>query len=185
MVKIYYLMDPETNQIRYVGKTVSTLRERLYSHIYNTKIKTHKSGWIKSLKTRGLKPTIELIEEVSDDIWADEERFYISYFRFLGFDLTNMSDGGELDNTGKKFSKETVGKMSRAQLGKRHTLESKNKMSISKSGEGNHSSKLTRSQVEEIRKKYIPREYSYAKIATEYGVATATIQNIIEKRHWR
>ncbi len=185
MVKIYYLLDPETNQVRYIGKTISTLRDRLYSHISNTKIKTHKSDWIKSLKNRGLRPLIELIDEVSDDKWADEERFYISYLRFVGCDLVNMSEGGEPDNTGKRFSEETRMKMSKSQIGKKHLQASRDSMSKSKMGEGSYSAKLTWADVAEIRGKYLPHKYSAPKLAREYNVSTSSIRDILAKKTWR
>lgn len=51
--------------------------------------------WMRSLANQGLKPKIELVDEVSDENWIEEEQFYISYFRFLGFRLTNLTEGGE------------------------------------------------------------------------------------------
>lgn len=42
---IYVLKDPETKEIRYVGKTVSSLQKRLKQHIYDTKkSKNHRSN---------------------------------------------------------------------------------------------------------------------------------------------
>lgn len=185
MVRIYCLLDPETKQVRYVGKTISSLRDRLYSHISNTKIKTHKSDWIRGLKNRGLRPLIELIDEVSDDKWPEEERFYISYLRFLGCDLVNMSEGGEQDNTGKKVSDETRKRMSIAQIGKKHSQQAKNNMSRSKMGEGSYSSKLTWADVLEIRRKYVPHKYTAPKLAKEYGVSLISIREIIAFKTWR
>jgi len=48
-------------------------------------------------------------------------------------------------------------------------------------GETNGKSKLTEQQVREIREKYIPREYTYKKLAEEYGVVYSTIGYIINK----
>lgn len=44
--------------------------------------------------------------------------------------------------------------------------------------------KLTREQVIEIRKKYIPRTYGTTKLAEEYGVNNKTIWNIVNYRKW-
>ena len=48
---IYSLSDPNTGEIRYVGKTYNQLRKRLYSHLNECKTgnKSHKINWIKSL----------------------------------------------------------------------------------------------------------------------------------------
>lgn len=95
-VFIYSLSNPETDEIRYVGKTKLFLAKRLSQHIANIKkLGNYKcKSWIKSLQKRGLQPKIELIEEVSAETWEAEEIFYISYFKYLGFKLTNHSEGG-------------------------------------------------------------------------------------------
>mgnify|MGYP000868966053 CR=1 FL=1 len=52
---IYCLRCPETNEVRYVGQTISKLENRLKNHIYETKrnlklgkLLTHKENWIKN-----------------------------------------------------------------------------------------------------------------------------------------
>jgi len=51
-------------------------------------------------------------------------------------------------------------------------------------GESNGRSKLTWNEVRDIRQKYIPRLYSCSKLAKEYNVCTATINNIIVGKVW-
>lgn len=93
-VKIYALIDPITLEIRYIGKTIRSLYDRFYQHFSNLKENTYKCNWIKSLRKRGLRPIIELIEEVEFEEWENMEKFYISYFRYIGCDLTNHAEGG-------------------------------------------------------------------------------------------
>lgn len=45
--------------------------------------------------------------------------------------------------------------------------------------------KLTREQVEEIRKKHIPKVYGKAKLAKEYGVSRSVIYRIIKGQSWK
>lgn len=52
-------------------------------------------------------------------------------------------------------------------------------------GEKNHSSKLTKEQVLEIRSKYYPREYVCRKLAEEYLVPHQTIHKIVTKQTWK
>lgn len=52
-------------------------------------------------------------------------------------------------------------------------------------GERQWRAKLTQSQVDKIRAKYIPRKYSTHKLAIEYGVNQQTIWAIIANRTWR
>ena len=44
--------------------------------------------------------------------------------------------------------------------------------------------KLSLKQVEEIKSKYIPKKYTYQKLADEYGVHYRTIWNIINKENY-
>lgn len=49
---IYVLKDPDTNEIRYVGKTIKPLDSRLANHIYHAKKPKHRNkrlNWIRSL----------------------------------------------------------------------------------------------------------------------------------------
>jgi hypothetical protein len=131
---VYTLSDPRTGAIRYVGQTSRTLRCRLTEHIQDVKrSRRYSSNWIKSLG--GLEPVIELVEICATQEDADEaEAFYIEYFRFLGFSLTNLTGGGKgtvkdvvvtekmrelarTKNLGKKLSPETRAKISAARSG--------------------------------------------------------------------
>ena len=107
---IYKLIDPESNKIRYIGLTFNTLKQRLKSH-YNENSKSHKCFWIKKLKSKGLKPIIEPIEENigSYEKACEKEIYYIEYYRSNGHKLTNQASGG---NKNKKMSDETRNKMS-------------------------------------------------------------------------
>lgn len=91
---IYGLVDPRTEQIRYVGKTVEKLRRRLKSHIVARNLKYPVNRWVKKLFDAGLRPDIFEIETV-DACWQDAEQFWISYFRCVGADLLNLAPGGD------------------------------------------------------------------------------------------
>ena len=107
---IYKLIDPITNEIRYIGLTFNELKQRLKSHC-SEKSKSHKSNWIQSLRNKGLRPIIESIEDdiLSYDEVCDKEIFYINKYKLEGHKLTNMASGG---NKNKKMSDETRNKMS-------------------------------------------------------------------------
>jgi len=97
-IKIYTLSDPITNQIRYIGQTKNSLEDRLRGHLKG-KGKTYRVHWINSLKKKGLVPNIELIEEVDKSVGSQTEIYWILMFRFWGFNLTNLTDGGETSTT--------------------------------------------------------------------------------------
>jgi hypothetical protein len=89
---IYGLCDPRNGELRYVGKTRNP-RRRLSRH--TTELKNdYRSNWIRSLLSDGFKPEMFIIEDVSDDKWDEAERFWISYFKYIGANLTNLSGGG-------------------------------------------------------------------------------------------
>lgn len=93
--RIYVLRDPRTNEVRYVGKTVKSLAERLSGHINHAgRVKSPRGSWIISLAQQGLTPIIEEIE-VAGDNWADRERYWIAHYRSTTGKLTNICDGGE------------------------------------------------------------------------------------------
>lgn len=106
-VFIYTLSHPITNEIRYIGKTKQSLYNRYADHISiknnRNKLNYHSKNWIKSLLKDNLKPKIELLDIVDEFNWEIEEIFYISYFRYLGFNLINYQKGGKKGNTGLKW----------------------------------------------------------------------------------
>lgn len=95
LVKIYVLIDPRYNAVRYVGWTSKSLKIRLRSHLdeINSKKKTHKINWLRELHKNNLTPAIEEIESVTYSIKDEREKYWISYY---GRDnLVNGTDGGE------------------------------------------------------------------------------------------
>lgn len=165
IVYIYQLIDPTTMQVRYIGKTVTKLSDRLKVHLHQSKKAkrhTYKEAWIKGLMNRGLKPVIELIEECNSFNWVEREKYWIGYARQNDWPITNLSEGGDgfhgVRHTeswkrnlsermkgnklgvGKKWSDEQRAKMHRVAWNKgnrggKHSDETKAKMSASKTGQ--------------------------------------------------
>jgi len=94
MVFIYTLSDPISKEIRYVGKTNYALKDRLAKHLC-TKERNHRGNWIKSLLNKNLKPVIDLLEIVADKDWQFIEQYWIAQFKAWGFNLVNLTKGGE------------------------------------------------------------------------------------------
>lgn len=96
---IYALRDPQSNEIRYVGKTVRTAHRRLRRHLaesYLQQSSTHKNRWLRSLLKLGLEPIIEILQECSSlSELAEAERDHIARLRCAGVRLTNATDGGD------------------------------------------------------------------------------------------
>lgn len=96
---IYGLVDPRTQQLRYIGKTVRQPVRRLATHLWQarkSKRKRHVLAWFSALEAEGLTPEIVEIEVVAPfGDWEEAEQFWIAYFRFVGADLCNLTIGGE------------------------------------------------------------------------------------------
>lgn len=93
-VNIYTLSDPETGEIRYVGKTVCTLKKRLRDHInLSQKNEYYSARWIRSLVSKNLEPIMRLIEICDENNWEEREKYHIAEMRKT-CDLTNVLDGG-------------------------------------------------------------------------------------------
>jgi len=95
-IYIYTIKDPRDYQIKYIGKTID-INRRFKEHLQDSYLKanTYKNNWIKKLLSENLQPIFEVVEECCEDIWEERERFWISYYKEIGFNLTNMCDGGE------------------------------------------------------------------------------------------
>ena len=120
IVYIYGLVDPLTNQLRYVGKSVNP-KSRLRRHIADRNINdSYKDRWIRSLNEKSLKPTLLIIDVVNKNEWVYWEQFYISYFKFIGFNMVNGAIGGDEppSTKGRKHTEESKLKMSRSKKGK-------------------------------------------------------------------
>lgn len=135
MTKIYTLKHPDTQEIRYVGKTVQQLKYRLATHISRSKKYRYAyvNCWIYSLLQEGKKPLIELIEEIEDNLWEEREIYWIQYYSSRTR-LTNFQLGGGHSNIGKELKEEHRKAISESLKGKPRDEETKRKISESHKG---------------------------------------------------
>lgn len=129
---IYGLVDPETSELRYVGKSSIGLKRGHQKH------SAHCENWRKSLRARNLKPKVIVIEDLTSygESLNEREKHWIAYHRSQGASLTNLTVGGDgyvlspehrakllAANTGRICSSETRLKISLANIGKKRTPE--------------------------------------------------------------
>ena len=109
-VKIYVLKNPKTDNIHYVGRSLNPdSRYRVHIHgAKKKKKKNKKEAWICSLLNEGLRPKLEIIDNVNENNAVEKEKFWIEYY-FKICDLKNSRDYFENDYL---FSEETRKKMS-------------------------------------------------------------------------
>jgi ribosomal protein S17 len=138
--KIYALTETD-GKIRYIGKTVFSLRKRFLGHLWEarTGVVGYKNNWIRSLLKRGFAPSIIEIGEVEGD-GCKEEIAWIKYFRDEGVDLTNRTGGGD-GASGYKHTGESLQKMSLIHKGRpspckgrHHSKEAIQKMRLAHKG---------------------------------------------------
>ena len=152
--KVYVLICPVENIVRYIGITKLSLKERLRHHC-KEKGKTHKIHWIKSLQKQKKKPYIKMLySKLSKEIACKKEIELIKEYREKkDARLTNIAKGGnigpEVDNKGEnnpmygkvgslkgKFGKDHPA------FGRKHTKEAIEKMKKS----------FTKDRIEKLRK---------------------------------
>lgn len=121
MTFIYALIDPFSNEIRYIGKA-SCVSKRYNQHInfaLRGECRYAVTRWVRELIDSGVKPDIFVLEETNDNDWVESEKFWIKYCRDRGCDLVNSNEGGQAGakpgtGLGRKFTDEHRRRMSEA-----------------------------------------------------------------------
>lgn len=128
-VYIYALIDPDTNNIRYIGKTIYP--QLRYSEHLNKKCSNkHKDNWIALLKKNNKVPIFKIMEVINSDDWKEREKYYIKLYKNT---LVNLSEGGNggfhSDDANKKRSLKLKGKptnrLTKGFTGGKHTKKIK------------------------------------------------------------
>lgn len=94
MVEIYALTDPESGEVRYIGKA-NNAQKRLKAHLSETRRKTPLYCWIQSLRARGLVPGLKIIALCPSGEWKNEEIKAINAERLINPKLLNIAEGGD------------------------------------------------------------------------------------------
>ena len=123
---IYGLIDPRTNEIRYVGQSTcgtKRIKQHFYPSHYKSRKKRHVYNWINQLLCINLKPEYIILQELQqcENIKNEldtAECTWIKKLRDSGNNLTNLTDGGG-GSIGYKASAESRAKMSVAKKGKK------------------------------------------------------------------
>lgn len=145
---IYALCEPDSDTIRYVGKSDNPKR-RFWDHLAtSTRATTHLGNWLRLLKGTGKLPLLEVLDEVPRPQWKFWEREYIRVFRAIGINLVNGTDGGD----GVVPTPETREKMlgpNNPMFGKKHSLETRRR--IAEAGRGRVCSEETREKMRRFK----------------------------------
>ncbi len=129
---IYCLVDPRTDDVRYVGMA-KDVRHRVWQHMYYNRGGSHKVNWINALKRADLEPRAYILEVCRGDEWKEAEVRWISHYRTVGLGLTNATDGGD-GVTGFKCNDEQRERRASVNRGRVRSDEFKKKVSAALSG---------------------------------------------------
>lgn len=192
-VYIYGLKDPRDCQIKYIGKTINIDRRiKEHNQIHRNK-KSKKNSWITHLIRNGMQPIMEVLEECEESRWIEREKYWIKYYQGLGFDLKNMTSGGE-SNHGYIFTEEDRLKLSKSQKLRHKTnpVTKETRVKLSKKAKENLNGldnlKLgsKKSQIPIIQKtkdgKIIKEWESLQKVADELGIERSNISHCLRGR---
>lgn len=93
---IYALCEPETLEVRYVGKA-SDPQVRYRRHLQPSELKpeTHRTHWIRELLANEQRPALVILEEVKAERWQERERYWIEFYLAQGARLVNTAEGGQ------------------------------------------------------------------------------------------
>jgi hypothetical protein len=94
-VEIYGLFDPDTDELRYIGKA-NNAGKRLKTHLQDCKTRARPvNHWVRSLIKTGKLPVMRVLETVPADEWEQAERKLIAKYRGSA-NLLNLADGGAM-----------------------------------------------------------------------------------------
>lgn len=151
--------------------------------------------------------------ECKKDVLCEREQYWIDFYKScddrFGYNIASIANSSlgtkrteeqrkriGAAQIGKRVSEETKEKMRKAHLGqfageknpnygKKASLATKEKMRKAHSGENGSSAKLTWKLVAEIRQRYQKCVLGYMKLAKDYGVSRTVIMRIIHNKIWK
>lgn len=96
---IYFLRDPETSEVRYVGQTFSPeVRKKV--HLAGKQGSSKNKQWVNDLSAKGKQPIFEIVEKCDPSEVDEKEILYIKKYKTES--LLNVMEGGSF--WAKKFS---------------------------------------------------------------------------------
>lgn len=152
MSAIYALCDPTTREVRYVGKTIGSAKKRQVQHESDARRGVARqrrlSAWLRSIGCTSLLVILEHDPAHLDQAECD----WIALLRTAGARLCNMTDGGDGQRPGWSPSVETRRRLSeshtglvrseshcqalsKAQLGRKVSPETRAKIAVARRGQ--------------------------------------------------
>jgi hypothetical protein len=199
---VYGIADPVTKQLRYVGKTITSLPRRFDAHLNNARHRAKRPSehWMASLLKRGIRPEIFEIEVCAPGAdWEEAEQFWIAYFRSIGCRLLNLAVGGggitgfkatpeqrkrqSESLKGRVVSEETKRKIGAANAGRPHTERQRKLNGDAHRGEKSPTVKLTAPAIPFIRSLFAAG-YSGTQVGSVFGITKQAADAVRHGESW-
>lgn len=191
MVGIYKITSPSNNL--YIGQSRDICKR--WSRYKDIKSYQRQPSIFRSFKKYGINShkfevICELPYDITQDVLDEYEKLYMSAYRECGGILLNIKEGGLFGSHGKetrmKIGKSKIG--NKNMLGKKHTNETKLKISLTKKGKspawnkGKAWSEEARAKMYKFPKGHIP--YNKGKEHKVHTEDTRRKMSEIHKKHW-
>jgi NUMOD3 motif len=132
---VYALAEPDTSEIRYVGKTVQAPKIRLKTHLVNARragegkaADLYVYRWLRKISAP---PQFIVLETLCEDELSEAEIYWIRFMRLTGARLTNLTYGGDGGSIGEE-TRNKIGASNKGKtLGKVASQETRDRMSVS------------------------------------------------------
>lgn len=143
-----YVFSDEFAIPKYVGKT-KCFNTRIKQHLNKDRFiyKSYFYNWLNKQLSEDKEYFIDVLEEVNDSNWKEQEKYWIKHIKENGYKLTNMTDGGD-GNNNQVFTEESKEKRRQKMLG--HKLSEQTKKLISESHKGKIVLESTKEKLREI-----------------------------------
>lgn len=93
---VYGLFEPDSLEVRYIGKTHMEPRQRLHLHIHGARMgdQTGKAEWIRAILSSGRRPLLIVLDCVAYKDWPSAEQRWVEAARDAGFAILNSQGAG-------------------------------------------------------------------------------------------
>lgn len=191
---VYGLIDPRTDELKYIGKSNDVFRRTRYGHEYNarTGVESPVAELIRGIWDDGSDPDWFILEEVLVEEVFDAESFWYQYFTYIGADLLNRFDprsGVEyhLEKSKERLREINLKSWEDPQIREKRsqgisdawTPERRELASRRMKGEGNPCAKFLDEEIAALREEFATTEYTLREISSKWGASIAHVYAVV------
>lgn len=187
-----YAIKNKINSKVYIGQTSVTFLKRYLHHNWKLRNNQHDNQYLQHAWNKYGENNFEfyIIEKIENpDLLDEKEKFYISYCKEKGISYNILYGGGGRRGVPMSdHAKEIVGKKNKEHMtGKKLSAETKEKMSVTRTGKYynryRRTTKLNDEIVRQIKYKLINGEIA-KNIANELNISYSHVNNILSNNTW-